>query len=137
MARDTIHSGVRKALEKENWQIIADPYRISYGEKFLEADMRADKLIAATRRNRTIVIEVKSFLRLSFINEFTSACGQYNAYVILLRELGIEDTVYMAVSHEIYEREFHGKLVKLLTEGIGLNLVVVDIEKEAIVQWID
>ncbi len=77
--RDVIHDAVKNALLKDGWQITADPYRIIYKDATLEADMRADKLIAATRENHSIIVEVKSFLQPSFIHEFLAACGQYQA----------------------------------------------------------
>ena len=52
--RDVIHDAVKNALIKDGWQITADPYRIIYKDATLEADMRTDKLIVATRENRSI-----------------------------------------------------------------------------------
>jgi hypothetical protein len=135
--RDVIHDAVKNALIKDGWQITADPYRIIYKDATLEADMRADKLIVATRENRSIVIEVKSFLRPSFIHEFLSACGQYQAYVFLLQEKQQPETVYMAVSDEIYRHEFQSEAVQVLIKRFALRLLVVDIEQEEIWQWIE
>lgn len=73
--RDVIHGPVRKALTNDGWHIIADPYRIVYKDTTLEADMKADKLLVATRDKRSIIVEVKSFLQQSFIHEFLAACG--------------------------------------------------------------
>jgi hypothetical protein len=103
----------------------------------LEADMRADKLFVATRENRSIVIEAKSFLRPSFIHEFLSACGQYQAYVFLLQEKQQSETVYMAISDEIYRNEFQSEAVQVLVKRFALRLLVVDIEQEEIWQWIE
>ena len=135
--RDVIHDAVKNALIKDGWQITADPYRIIFKDATLEADMRADKLFVATRENRSIVIEVKSFLRPSFIHEFLSACGQYQAYVFLLQEKQQSETVYMAVSDEIYRHEFQSEAVQVLAKRFALRLLVVDIEHEEIWQWIE
>ena len=135
--RDTIHKPVRNALKNDDWHITADPYRIVYEGTVLEADMRASRLITATRENRSIVIEVKSFIRQSFIHEFISACGQYRAYVTLLKARGQTENVYMAISHEVYQREFGKKAVEVLLADFDVRLLVVDIEKEMIVQWIE
>jgi|688.fasta_scaffold324018_2 hypothetical protein len=135
--RDAIHKAVKNALKNDNWHITADPYRIVYKDTTLEADMKADKLIIATRENRSIIIEVKSFLQSSFIHEFIAACGQYQAYAFLLAEKGQTETIYMAVSQEIYGREFRSEAVRVLVERFGIRLLVVDIENEVIVQWIE
>ena len=135
--RDAIHDAVSRALTNDGWQIVADPYRIVYKDATLEADMKADKLLVATRDKRSIVVEVKSFLQQSFIHEFLAACGQYQAYRFLLEEKGQTETVYMAVGHQVYRRWFHGEAVQVLVKRFEIRLLVVDIEKEEIVQWIE
>ena len=135
--RDIIHAPVKNALIKDEWQITAAPYRIIYKDATLEADMRADKLLIATRENLSIIIEVKSFLQRSFIHEFLAACGQYQAYVFLLREKQQTEQVYMAVSHEVYRREFRKEMVQLLVKRFALHLLVVDIEQEVIWKWLE
>ena len=135
--RDAIHDAVRSALINDGWEIVADPYRIVYKDATLEADMKADKLLVATRDKRSIVVEVKSFLQQSFIHEFLAACGQYQAYRFLLEEKGQTETVYMAVDRQVYRRWFHGEAVQVLVKRFEIRLLVVDIEKEEIVQWIE
>lgn len=135
--RDAIHKAVKNALKNDDWHITADPYRIVYKDTTLEADMKADKLIVATRENRSIILEVKSFLQSSFIHEFIAACGQYQAYAFLLAEKGQIETIYMAVSQEVYGREFRSEAVQVLVERFGIRLLVVDIDNEVIVQWIE
>jgi len=134
--RDVIHDAVKNALLKDGWQITADPYRIIYKDATLEADMRADKLIAATRENHSIIVEVKSFLQPSFIHEFLAGCGQYQAYVFLLQEKQQSEVVYMAVSDEVYRNEFRSEAVQTLVKRFELQLLVVDVEQEEIWQWI-
>ncbi|MCE7989801.1 MAG: hypothetical protein DYG89_52310 [Caldilinea sp. CFX5] len=99
--RDAIHEAVKNALKNDNWHITADPYRIVYKDTTLEADMKADKLIIATRENRSIIIEVKSFLQSSFIHEFIAACGQYQAYAFLLAKKGQTETIYVDIENEV------------------------------------
>lgn len=134
--RDKIHDAVKNALINDGWDITHDPYRISYHGTTLEADMRADRLLLATRESEAIVIEVKSFLQKSFIHEFTSACGQYQAYVILLRENEQSEKVYMAISQTVYEENFHVEAVRLFKKQFDVHLLIVDIDKETIIEWI-
>lgn len=135
--RDFIHNAVKNALINDEWHITADPYRIIYKDTTLEADMKADKLIVATRKNQSIVVEVKSFLQPSFIHEFVAACGQYQSYVFLLEENGETETVYMAISLTVYRSEFDKEAVQVLVKRFGIRLLVVDIEREVIFQWIE
>jgi len=66
-----------------------------------------------------------------------SACDQYQAYGFLLEEKGQTETMYMAVSQDVYRREFRSEAVKVLVARFGIRLLVVDIENEVIVQWIE
>lgn len=43
----------------------------------------------------------------------------------------------MAVSQDVYRREFRSEAVKVLVARFGIRLLVVDIENEVIVQWIE
>lgn len=135
--RDVIHNAVKNALISDNWEITDDPYRIIYKDATLEADMKADKLIAATRESRSIIIEVKSFLQRSFIHEFLAACGQYQAYTFLLEEKGQIETVYMAISDAVYQSEFRSDAVQVLVRRFAIRLLVVDTENEVIKLWIE
>ncbi|MEM7539674.1 MAG: element excision factor XisH family protein, partial [Chloroflexota bacterium] len=132
-----IHNNVKNALENDGWNITADPYRIRYKDALLEADMKAEKLILATRENHSVIIEVKSFLSQSFIHEFIQACGQYQAYAFLLDKSDQAEKVYMAVSLDVYESEFSRESIQVLRDHFKVHLLIIDIIQEAIVEWIE
>jgi XisH protein len=75
MAKDRFHQVVRTALEKEGWQITDDFYEISVDDMDFEIDLAAEKLLAATRENQKIAVEVKSFIGSSNTSEFHTALG--------------------------------------------------------------
>ncbi len=52
MVKDRFHNVVRSALEKENWQITADPYEVSIDDVDFEIDLAAEKVLAAQRGNQ-------------------------------------------------------------------------------------
>ena len=72
MARDMFHEAARNALIKDGWTITHDPFRFEDKENKIayEADLGAEKLLAAEKGTDKIVVEVKSFLKLSLANEF-------------------------------------------------------------------
>lgn len=70
LAKDIFHSLVRTALEKEGWMITHDPYRIDLGFVDFYIDLGAERLIAATKDNEKIAVEIKTFLAASVISEF-------------------------------------------------------------------
>jgi XisH protein len=70
--KDCFHQAVRKALEKEGWTITHDPLPLKVGTLRLQADLGAEKLIAAQKDNQKIAVEIKSFLRASKITLLSS-----------------------------------------------------------------
>jgi hypothetical protein len=66
---DTIHNAVRNALVKDGWSITDDPYIIQYRRTVLYADLGAERPIAAERNGQKLVVEVKSFIGASKIQD--------------------------------------------------------------------
>jgi len=137
MAKDIIHEPVKNALIKDGWEILADPYYISYADKTLAADMKAEKLLLVGRDKETIVIEVKSFLGRSFIHSLHGALGQYQVYTAFLDALELDEHLYLAIGDDVYQREFaNSQAIQMLLKRYKIKLLVVDTAKEEIQQWI-
>ncbi len=79
-ARDMFHEAVRKALEKEGWQITHDPLLLQTGGVEMYIDLGAENLLAAEREEEKIAVEIKSFVQASALYEFHLALGQYRNY---------------------------------------------------------
>lgn len=135
-ARDFIHDAVKQALIKDGWVITADPFQLKFKDMNLTADLRAEKLLLARRQNHQILVEVKSFLGKSFAKEFQLALGQYQVYASLIEAKQLPDQLYLAISDHTYRQHFQGA-VAMIVERYQLHLLVVDIEKEEVMQWID
>ncbi|NEQ44340.1 MAG: hypothetical protein F6K00_12600 [Leptolyngbya sp. SIOISBB] len=73
--RDAFHPIVKTALQKDGWTITDDPYHLDLGFTDFYIDLGAEKLIAATKNNQKIAVEVKSFLGASTVSEFHMAVG--------------------------------------------------------------
>jgi hypothetical protein len=132
--RDIIHPLIKQALTKEGWQITADPYVISYGERFLFIDLaaklerlngKAGRLIGAKRGNRQIALEIKEFRSNSAI-----------ADQMLLRQVDPERELYLAISGQTYAELFCEPIGELVIRELPLKLVVVDLELVEVKQWI-
>jgi hypothetical protein len=134
---DVIHDAVRNALVKDGWSITADPYKIKYEEITLYADLAAEAPIAAERKGQKIVVEVKSFVGLSKLQDLKEALGQYDIYFYLLETTEPDRKLYVAVSDEVYRFFFNQKAIQLIISKHKLPLIVVDLEKEEIVTWIN
>lgn len=134
---DIIHDSVKNALIKDGWVITDDPYVIQYGRTTLYADLGAERPIAAERDGQKLVIEVKSFIGASKIQDLKEALGQYDIYRYLLEEIAPDRQLYVAVSTVTYKSFFSQDVTQLILKKHQLPLIVVDTETEEIRQWIN
>ncbi|MEQ8382984.1 MAG: XisH family protein [Coleofasciculus sp. A1-SPW-01] len=136
-AKDAFHQLVRTALEHEGWTITHDPYRIDLGFVNFYIDLGAERLIAATKDGEKIAVEIKTFLATSTISEFHIAIGQFINYRIALEEEEADRRLYLAVPLEIYKRLFKYPFIQTVIHRNQIPLIIYDIDKEAIAQWIN
>ncbi|MCA2683903.1 MAG: XisH family protein [Microcystis sp. M038S2] len=136
-AKDIYHEAVKNALIKDGWSILADPYKIKYKDAELFADLAAEKPLAAERNGRKIVVEIKSFLSPSPMRDFEIALGQYILYRNLISLTEPEYQIYLAIKDSIYENFFQRESIQDIVKINQLLLLVVEMEKEKILQWID
>ncbi|WP_017653261.1 XisH family protein [Fortiea contorta] len=145
-ARDAIHEIVKQAIIKDGWNITADPYVISYGERFLFVDLGATKaskinnihgrFIGAEKDNSRIAIEIKDFNNKSVIGDLEKAIGQYVLYRLLLNKVDPEREIYLATTVSIYDEIFSEPIGELVINDLPLKLIIVDINRAEVKQWI-
>jgi hypothetical protein len=135
-AKDIYHNTVKNSLLKDGWTITADPYFIKYEDAELYADLAAEKPISAERQGQKIVVEIKSFVGRSLMYDFHGALGQYVVYRNLIQLTEPEYTIYLAIDDLVYKNFFQRKSIQVITKENQLFLMVVDMEKEEILQWI-
>lgn len=137
-AKDVFHEVVKIALQKDGWEITNDPLKISLGGVNLSSDLGAEKLIGAEREGQKIAVEVKSFLeRSSAISEFHTALGQFINYRGALKRLQPERVLYLAVPLTTYKTFFQLDFPKEMILENSVKMVIYDVEKEVIFQWIN
>lgn len=135
-AKDIFHEVVKRALQKDGWQITHDPLSLSVGGVNMSIDLAAERLIAAERESEKIAVEVKSFLeRSSAISEFHTALGQFINYRGALRRREPERTIYLAVPLTTYNTFFQLDFPKEMVEENQIKLIIYDAQQEAIVEW--
>jgi hypothetical protein len=134
---DIIHNSVKSALIKDGWLITDDPYLIQYRRTTLYADLAADRPIAAERDGQKLVVEVKSFIGASKIQDLKEALGQYDIYRYLIEETAPERKLYIAISEVAYKTFFSQDLAQLIINKHQLPVIVVNINTEEVVQWIN
>ena len=137
-AKDVFHEVVKKALQKDGWQITHDPLSISVGGVNLSIDLAAEKLIAAEKEGEKIAVEIKSFLeRSSVISEFHTALGQFINYRGALRRRQPNRVLYLAVPLTTYKTFFNLDFPRDMIEENQVKMIIYDVEHEVIAEWIN
>lgn len=135
-ARDKFHGAVRTALEKDGWTITHDPLQVKLGKIEMQIDLGAEQMLAATRGNQKIAVEIKSFLSASFITDFYGALGQFLSYKIALEEQEPDRVLYLAVPKETYDGFFALDFTQTAIERYELKIIVYSPAQEEVVKWI-
>lgn len=134
--RDIYHDQVKNALIKDSWIITDDPLRLKWGSKDMYVDLGAEKLLIAEKKEHKIAVEIKTFTAISEVNALENALGQYLLYRSVIRKTDPERILYLAIPSKVYVNIFEEPLGQLLIEDYQLKLLIFDIKKEEIVQWI-
>lgn len=134
--RDLFHDSVKKALQKDGWEITHDPYRIEFGDIEYRIDLGAEKIIAATKAGEKIAVEVKSFVSQSKTYELHNAFGQFNNYIVALEELEPDRKLYLAIPDYIYENFFKKELIQKTINRYHIKLILVDVKINKVTSWI-
>lgn len=135
-ARDRYHDNVKNALVKDGWTITHDPLHLTFGKQHLFADLGAEKLIAATKGQSKIAVEIKSFLSESGIRDLEQAIGQFILYQNVLAEKEPDRLLFLAVPMHVIDNLFSDPLGKLLIRNDIVRLIGFDPDSEAILTWI-
>ncbi|WRH68067.1 MAG: XisH family protein [Planktothrix sp. GU0601_MAG3] len=137
-AKDVYHDAVKNALIKDGWTITADPYPLEYEDVELYPDLAVEKFISEEQKQRKIIIEIKSFISSSLMKDFELALGQYILYRNLIQLAQDEyQEIYLAIKDEIYDTFFQRKSIKAVVKLNQVALLIINTDKEEIVQWIN
>jgi hypothetical protein len=137
-AKDIYHDTVRTALIKDGWTITADPLVLTFNpRRQLKIDLGAEQLIGAERENQRIAVEIKTFLAASTLSEFHAALGQFLNYRLALKLKQPDRQLFLAIPKEVYQGFFAEEFTQLSVAEYQLKIVVFDIAKEEIVQWLN
>ena len=136
-AKDLIHEPVRKALENANWTITDDPLTLVYEDKYVFADLGAQRsLIGAQRDLEKIAVEIKSFVTRSVMQDLEEALGQYVVYLTFLEQIEPERKLYLAISDTTHTVIADSKAIQFLLRKYQVSLLVVNLEQKEVVAWI-
>jgi hypothetical protein len=98
---------------------------------------KASNLYAQDHNARKIVVEIKSFLSPSPMKDFELALGQYILYRNLINLTEPEYKIYLAIKESTYQNFFTRDSIKEIVQLNQILMIVVNVEKEEILQWIN
>jgi hypothetical protein len=128
---DKYHNNVVNALEKEGWQITADPMTLYIHGQHLYVDLRAEK------GNQVILVEIKVFEgNLSPATYLAQSLGQYLLYQVMVGLLNWNIPVYLAVPEAAYKGVLSKRVAVAALKRLNAKLMVYDPINEVITQWI-
>jgi len=137
VADDAIKPAVVAALVKDGWTITHDPYTLKVGGVRVQADIGAERIIAAERGADRIAVEIKSFLSPSPVSDFHDALGQYLMYWSLIRRGDPDRRLYLAVSEDVQQTVLPREGVRFVLDDFPVAFVVVRLSSEEVVTWIE
>jgi hypothetical protein len=132
---DKCQPQVANALRKDGWTVIEKASPIRYERIFVLADLSATRQHNGTVE-QLIIVEVKCFSDSRvYLDELYRAIGQYLIYRSALRVRDGTETLYLAVPTHAHIELFQRRVVRDTIREAGIRLLVVDLDREEIVQW--
>lgn len=139
MARDSIHNAVKVALENDGWTITHDPFKLELidDDRTLEVDLGAEKLLAAQKGLKKILVEIKTFGGSSILNKFHTALGQYLDYRDAVEESQLDRILFLAVSSNTYAEMQEINFINRQIKRYKLKFVIINLDNQQVRAWIN
>ncbi len=135
-AEDSCHQQVVNALLKSGWSVDAQPYFVRTEDLTIFADIRAHQTNGKIQQ--IIVVEVKCFAdKRNDQDELYRAIGQYLIYRNTLALKKLTMPLYLAIPSTVYDRVFSKKVVRNTISESKIKLILVDVDQEEIVEWLE
>lgn len=133
-AIDECEPQVVNALRKAGWVVADKPYLLRVAEeRNIYVDLRFRQLIDS---QQMMIVEVKCFPAIrSLLDEFYRAFGQYLFYRTVIKLKQQDTRIYLSVPLSVYENLFGRLSVCTVIEDFDIKLIVIDMQKQEVVQW--
>ena len=135
-ALDYCHPIVVRALENDGWTVNFSPSPFYVEGRYVFIDIQASRGGNGSAE-QVLLAEIKCFPdRTSTTRELYIAVGQYIIYRTVLAELQNPTPLYLAVPATVYESIFDSTVKRAISDN-RIKIVVVHLDEERIVQWIE
>jgi hypothetical protein len=133
---DRCHSQIVHAFQKDGWRIISEQEQYYAPERAIFVDIKAGRNVNGSTQ-QILLAEVKCFPdRDSTSRELYVSFGQYVIYRAVLAELRDSSPLYLTVPEDVYIHVFDSTVRRAISDN-HIKLVIVNLETEAITQWIE
>jgi XisH protein len=133
---DQCHEQVVRALEKEGWTVAKKQFKLYAEGRQIFIDIRASRG-ANGAHQQVLLVEVKCFAdRDNTTQELYTALGQYIIYRTVLAELNSQTPLYLAVPENVLADILDSITTRAVKDN-QIKLVVVNLETETIVKWME
>ncbi len=136
MAFDVCHDQIVRALQKAGWRIDGESVQLAIEERTGFIDIRARRDTNGSIQ-QVLYIEVKCFSDENrMTTEVYTALGQYMVYRTMLDRLNLTMPLYLAVPEDTFTKIFDSVIMEIVRRN-QMKLMIVNIDQETIVQWIE
>jgi hypothetical protein len=123
-------------LEKDGWAVAEIPFTVDLPEREIHIDVEAWRNSNGSRQ-QIMLVEVKCFPnRKSTTTELYISVGQYIIYRAVLDAIEMNLPLYLAIPDVIYDTVFDWTVRRAVSDN-KIKLLIINLEMEAIVQWIE
>lgn len=122
-AKDLYHDQLKTALVKDGWTVTHDPYTLTFGQKSVDVDVGAERLLAAEKGSEKIAVEIKSFRGASDIRDLEMAVGQYVFYRSLLSRYEPERKLFLDVPENVFASTLDEPIARPVIEDVALAVI--------------
>ena len=129
-AKDKFHDAVIAALIKDGWRVDEEQVELVMDNRILWIDLRAVK------DNKSILIEIKSFISKSQVEDLAQSIGKHELYRVILKSKKSDESLYLAVPYSAYQGILNERLGRMVFHDLRIKYLVFDAQKEIIRAWI-
>lgn len=135
--KDVFHDVVKKALQKEGWQITQEPLILDIAEPEISIDLAAEKFSDLSQATRKIAVSVKSFVRSTSLLKYQLVLVKFLNDRELLKRIEGDRSLYLAVPIQNYRRFLHEESLRNSLNEAQVKTIVFDPIEGKIDRWVE
>jgi hypothetical protein len=134
-AFDRCHEQVVHALEKDGWRVLREHMKLAFSKRRVFVDLQVARGDNGHRQD-ILLIEVKCFSDPdSYLQDIYTAIGQYITYRAILMDMDVNIPLYLSIPEGIFT-SFEPAIQHAFRDH-RIRIIVIDLEAEKVVQWIE